>query len=483
MFHLSFDDTDSRKGMCTTSLTLELIRQVKEETGYLPCAYPLLVRLNPNIPWKTRGNGAVSVAFCLPGRDRKIRSGLLGRYHDGGEVRTVHGYEHEKTSAGEAAPSDQGQDPKFQSEEHAIMKSLSGALLDLLSRNSMLSDDNTNPGLAAFIHSPPQGYYHQALHGLVELEDFLEELELDREAGKIDREAVVLGLKKRRGIIGAVAASAWNWRESLSSFELLAYRKEPEFGTRRQIDKGAVKELGARFPTTFNSYDPENDYCAVIPNSPCPVLYGIRGTDPEELFRASDFLDGRSKEQPESKLVFRTNQGTDAHIRQAAISQVQPYGSFRVRGCVKSPVKEIRGGHLFFEVEDGEATLKCAAFEPTKGFRKIVRALEPGDELECWGGVHEPPFTLNIEKLELLELAETREKLENPVCDSCRRKMKSLGRDAGYRCLNCGARKGEEAASFIRKERSIGKGIHEVPLIARRHLAMPLSLRDIFKDQ
>ena len=56
--HLGLDDTDSDEGMCTTYLiTLILERIMKEDIELLD--YPNLIRLNPNIPWRTRGNAAL----------------------------------------------------------------------------------------------------------------------------------------------------------------------------------------------------------------------------------------------------------------------------------------------------------------------------------------------------------------------------------------------------------------------------------------
>src|SRR5919206_5184602 len=58
ILHIGFDDTDSTLSRCTTQLAFKI-------TGYLLkinakfIDYPLLIRLNPNVPWKTRGNGAV----------------------------------------------------------------------------------------------------------------------------------------------------------------------------------------------------------------------------------------------------------------------------------------------------------------------------------------------------------------------------------------------------------------------------------------
>mgnify|MGYP006992680835 CR=1 FL=1 len=49
------DDTDSDDGMCTTYLTTLIIENLINE-GIRLIDYPNLIRLNPNIPWRTRGN-------------------------------------------------------------------------------------------------------------------------------------------------------------------------------------------------------------------------------------------------------------------------------------------------------------------------------------------------------------------------------------------------------------------------------------------
>ena len=60
MLHIGIDDTDSVKGGCTTWLATEIIAELPEFDLIGP---PRLVRLNPNVPWKTRGNGAVRLTI------------------------------------------------------------------------------------------------------------------------------------------------------------------------------------------------------------------------------------------------------------------------------------------------------------------------------------------------------------------------------------------------------------------------------------
>jgi tRNA(Ile2)-agmatinylcytidine synthase len=56
--HIGFDDTDSPRGGCTTYIAALLVEKF-EKLGAIFNDYPNLIRLNPNIPWKTRGNGAL----------------------------------------------------------------------------------------------------------------------------------------------------------------------------------------------------------------------------------------------------------------------------------------------------------------------------------------------------------------------------------------------------------------------------------------
>ena len=76
--------------------------------------------------------------------------------------------------------------------------------------------------------------------------------------------------------------------------------------------------------------------------------------------------------------------------------------SYRLHGFVAEPPQAIAGGHLFFPLQDGVSRINCAAFEPTKNFRAIVKQLILGDELEVYGSVQEG--TLNLEKINILHL-------------------------------------------------------------------------------
>src|SRR5512144_926862 len=62
--HIGLDDTDSTKGGCTTYLATLLVEKLEQlQVNFLD--YPMLIRLNPNVPWKTRGNGALCIRFTF----------------------------------------------------------------------------------------------------------------------------------------------------------------------------------------------------------------------------------------------------------------------------------------------------------------------------------------------------------------------------------------------------------------------------------
>ena len=74
MLHIGIDDTDSLDGGCTTWLITEIIAELQEFDLIGP---PRLVRLNPNVPWKTRGNGALALIFG-EGIDSEEAVGYIG---------------------------------------------------------------------------------------------------------------------------------------------------------------------------------------------------------------------------------------------------------------------------------------------------------------------------------------------------------------------------------------------------------------------
>lgn len=134
------------------------------------------------------------------------------------------------------------------------------------------------------------------------------------------------------------------------------------------------------------------------------------------------------------------------------------------------------GGHVIFGIRDGTGEIDCAAYEPTRQFRDVVRKLVVGDRVIACGGVKEKPelpLTINLEKLAVLELRPVLKKV-NPKCPRCGKKMKSEGKEKGYSCKRCRIRLPVGSAKLVEVPRDIEVGVFEVPPRARRHLAKPL---------
>jgi len=425
--HLGVDDTDSLRGMCTTYLATELVRAL---SGWDLIGYPRLVRLNPNIPWKTRGNGAICLRL---GRGRG-RGMTVGEIDGAGVV----AYER----AGPPPPSEE----------------IAEIAVAVVERWADVQDPTTNPALVLLRTPPPPGLYWRAVRDIVAKGDALRAI---RGLGT-HRE-----WKNGRGVIGAAAATAWRPRDR--TYEVIAYREPSRWGTPREVPEDSVRRLDARFPSTFNNYDAEEGRVVITPRTPCPVLCGIRGDEPGELPAALRSLGG---EPPDRWLLFETNQGTDDHVLREP-REARPWTTVDVTGTVDGAPRTIPGGHVVFPLR-WRGRIDAIAYEPSKGFRDIVRALAPGDSVRVIGAVRESPRSLNLEKVEVLRLAPVLRKAGNPACPACGKRMKSAGRGSPYRCRRCGSRRPRSDADLVEWPRGITPGAYEPPVGSRRHIAMPL---------
>jgi tRNA(Ile2)-agmatinylcytidine synthase len=200
-------------------------------------------------------------------------------------------------------------------------------------------------------------------------------------------------------------------------------------------------------------------------------LFGIRGDDPRVLPDAMRALKG---EKIDRWLVFESNQGTDDHLVESKVANVEPFSSATIRGTIASMPRTIPGGHVIASVRDSSGEIDVAVYEPAKKFRDALRALVPGDRVVVSGGVRQKPLAVNVEKLRVVRLAEVTRKVSNPRCARCDKAMKSEGRGLGYRCERCGAKAPAGAGKFEAVERALTTGWYEPTACARRHLSKPL---------
>jgi tRNA(Ile2)-agmatinylcytidine synthase len=425
---LAFDDTDSPEGMCTTYLAALVIEELSD---YDLIGLPRLVRLNPNIPWKTRGNAAICLAFGSGRGQSRVCGDLSGAqlkcYSDGGQC-----------------------DP-----EDLVRRTAK-----VLERVARFECGMTNPGIVASSRRPPPSLYWRAVREIVPLRDV--------ESILSGSGAVLKKYKEGRGVIGAAAAMSWRPRDR--TWEVISYRSPSMFGKPRDIDPKSVIAMDKATRMTFNNYDYENNHIAIAPGSPCPILFGIRGDSADELLKARSMIRG---ERPDKWLLFLTNQATEDHMVDRKIATLMPRDSARIRARVVSNPVTIPGKHVILRVSDG-SEIDAAFYEPSRGFRDVARALIPGDEVILSGSVRETPRSLNVEKMQVRHLVEDIRKVRNPICKACGKSMGSMGSGQGYRCKKCGAKAPASKASFRSFHRVIKTGWYEPPVASRRHLHKPI---------
>jgi len=411
MIWVGIDDTDSRKGMCTTYLATIII----EELGDSVIGFPRLIRLNPTIPYKTRGNGAVSFLVDTDNIDELIE-----------------------------------------------------IVDEKITSYAMLKDENTNPGAVFVEHEIAEKLKNFAYKAITDV------VTLDEALHLVEKYSIrYLKYKKGRGIIGALASVGAELSDY--TYELLAYRYPDKFGKPREYDEESFFEADYEtYPNTFDTVDWYNERVVAVPNSPCPVLFGIRGDSINDIYKAFKML----KTEPIDKYkIFITNQATDMHIlSEEEVNELRDYRSYKLKGVVIEEPYDIEGGHVFFKIRTRFGDVKCAAFEPTKQFRSIIRMLKKGDLVEVYGSMKKQ--TINLEKINVIELADIYIE-ENPICPKCGKRMDSAGRNKGFRCKKCKTRAFEKIKRKI--ERKLDTGFYEVPPCARRHLSKPLIRMNVEK--
>jgi tRNA(Ile2)-agmatinylcytidine synthase len=223
---IGIDDTDSPAGMCTTYLGAVLARRLIRE--HMQVREARLVRLNPNVTWKTRGNAAVMLDVeGDPDRAFAVACALVEDFAD-------------------------------------------------------FSCENTNPGVVVAERKPDPAFYRKAVTEFCTIEEAVALLD---ETGARYR-----GYKNRRGLIGATAAISSELSDKTS--EILIYREPERFGTPRSVDRKSLFDAeAATFPHTWDTVDGINDVVVCVPHTPDPVLFGIRGESPQWVMAARQMID------------------------------------------------------------------------------------------------------------------------------------------------------------------------------------------------
>lgn len=426
---IGVDDTDGPEGGCTTFVLTELLRLARDQRLDL-LGYPRLVRLNPNVPWKTRGNGALA-ARLGHGLGRPSVVGEIGgrpffAYARGRELRDA---------------------------ERRGFLNAAWPLVDRLASRA----PRTDPVLVVADRPPAPALYRRSVADLVPLASARAAL---RAAG-----GTAFHRGSQRGLVGAAAAIAWPGRRR--TFELLAYRRPSRIGRTRRIELGSLRSAVRRHPSLFLCEDPRTRRVLIAPHTDCPVLLGLRATDAAAPVAALREL---RSEPVDRWMLFVTNQATGDHLvpRTAEGWPREAAGVLRAR-VVGSPSVG-RGGHVRFRVRGASgALLECVAFEPTKTLPKVAASLRDGDRLDVAGG-RGRDGTVRVERLVLRALVPRFGPARPPPCPACGVRSRSLGRLRGYRCPRCRRRFPPEAARAPRLAPAFPVGSYDPTASARRHL-------------
>jgi len=259
------------------------------------------------------------------------------------------------------------------------------------------------------------------------------------------------------------------------TYEIISYRIGKNRGKPRQVDAKSVISMDKKSSLTFNNVDPKTGRVLITPRGADPILCGIRGETPEAVKQAQEML--VFKERVERWMIFRTNQGTDAHLRRVTtVKQIQPYNPVVAKGTVSKLPKVIQGGHTIFSIEDETGEVDCAAYKPTATLCQTARKLLQGDVVQVFGGVSslssKHNLTINLEKMKILTLV-PRIFTVNPRCPKCDKRMKSMGKKQGFRCHRCGFLSSKQKKQQIEQERELKTGLYITSPRSQRHLTKP----------
>jgi tRNA(Ile2)-agmatinylcytidine synthase len=417
ILHIGFDDTDSQRHRCTTHLAFRIANYLlKLQARFID--YPLLIRLNPNVPWKTRGNGAICLRIKTKNHERIVEY-VKQAIEEGSEIG-------------------------------------SGA----------------NPSVAFLIGE-------QVPNALIELSRIaLFDIVSTYQAEKIARQQTIqyFTFGNGQGLIGSLAAIG-SLLLGDHTFEAIAYRKLENCGTNRVVDASRVIEYSRdTFPNTFNNYDEKNRRVLITPHGPDPVFCGIRGENPDVVVWSLKRL--QIEEDLDGYMVFRSNQGTNMHLQNALkLEETKTFTAGYIICKVSKKPHVIPGGHVLFEVEDRNGiTCPAAVYEPT-GLTDLASKLELDDILEIGCSVRSStsnfPKILNIEYMLLLRLSE-RYTLFNPLCKCCGKRMKSEGKNKGFQCEKCGFKDRVSKKNCAIQNRNISRGLYVPTPKAHRHLTKPI---------
>ncbi len=427
--HIGLDDFDSPFGMCTTYAGAILANMLDNmEIEFMD--YPLLVRLNPNVPFKTRGNASIGLRLRV---------------------------------------------------ESERLNSLKELVLKSLERMSHSFFGKTRTSIVFYItekyaiDSSITKTYRDALRSIVSLSGIVDRV------GKIrygHLEVYSADKSIPRGMIGALGAIGCVLEDY--TYELIAYRTPDKIGCPREINVNSVVSMDKKYwPRIFDSV--EGDRLLISPTGPDPVLFGIRGDFPDLLLDAFKMI---KHEDISLWCIFRTNQATAAHIKPIKnVNAIRPYETILIKTKILE-VKRIKDKVLVKSTADGKI-VESYIYRLQRKLQHHALELRYGDEISLVLAVtHWFPDKIvgNVEEFIPLKISE-RIIYRNPPCPICSARMKKKSKEELY-CRRCGLRirSTYKVAISIRDRYIKTKHRYVSPPRAHRHLTLP-NERFIFRKQ
>jgi tRNA(Ile2)-agmatinylcytidine synthase len=391
---IGLDDFDALKYGCTTHLATYILNELpkKLRNTVLLFDYPNLVRLNPSIPWKTRGNGAIAIRLGIP--------------------------------------------CEYASDLSVLMQIIEELVEDYINRFLSKFDvrvPDFEPGLVIARHplsNDLASLYEKALTDVVVLDHSF--------ISKLMRKGFMVSQRYgRRGIIGASAAIMWLYKGRDYTFELLTYRSKKMYGKSRCIDEESVKVFdNLTRGESFNNYDYKENRILITPHGLDPILYGVRGETPDAVKKALSII--KVCEPLVAWTVFRSNQATDDHAIYRVAKELNPFKTCRISGVVAEKPAIVRGGTVIVKMFDATGEVLLAFFKPSQLFN-IASVLDIGDYIEVQGQVKlwNNLQVVHVEKIAILNTSITY-KCRPPKCPRCGKRMEKKGLGKGYKCEKCG---------------------------------------------
>ncbi|MFB6471149.1 MAG: DUF1743 domain-containing protein [Vulcanisaeta sp. AZ3] len=250
---IGIDDTDWEGGGCTTYVMYSFMKYLISEGSIDKIVgLPRLTRLNPYVPFKTRGNASLSAVLRV--------------------------------------------DDNHEAEDYV---ELMQGMIDQMARRV----GKTSPGIAYLITDDINNindrlvwFYRKSVNDVVTID-------LANRIAEKAKAKLIGG----RGVIGALASLGFAPKDA--TYEFIAYRTEGSERPMISVDDVTVWDNITR-PLTFLNID--GDKILIEPHGPDPVLFGVRGDSPYHVLAMGNYL--ANKYSAIGWILYITNQGTNAHM-------------------------------------------------------------------------------------------------------------------------------------------------------------------------